>query len=409
VTMLQQPPFPSHPNPRLSEYTVSLVTRVAPSASGELLLPKSNVRISLPSSERMPTVTNSELFHIADDNLQGLWDGGAKLSNPEHIVIAGTTRIGALQDPGRFTVIQVGSSTYAFFRQWNASIERFEIYRAVSSDGLNFTVEYNPVIKNGDAVSGYGTLEHGYDPDVIAYGGYYYLCFEGATEGTGVCSLVARASSITGAFAITGFAVRYTGSNQENSASTPNFLKSGINADCLLTWVNVHYNTEIVTHHQKAFPGNDLTSQITTNPNEGQLPQTTGWANKNFGAASCIYEAPYYYMFYEGSDTFGCSGQWGIGLCRTTDMYNKDSWAHDPNNPLLWAGMSDSCWISYPKIIMLDGKYYLYYQNPYTNYPTTQTIYRRQIQINTAADINNDRRVDLKDFSVLAEYWLAEQ
>jgi hypothetical protein len=272
---------------------------------------------------------------------------------------------------------------------------------------VNFAVEYNPVVAVGANCPGVGNLDSAYDPDIIEYGGSYWLCFEGYchTAGYSVSSFIAHATSITGPFVVTSCAVKGSTSSGYG-ASAPNFLKSAVNDDIFLSWPYCNQNIHVTGHHIAQFPSNDLTTRISDNCNINLLPQTTGWAVNNFGAASCIYEAPYYYMFYEGANNWICAGQWGLGFCRTTNIYDLNSWVHNPNNPLIWGGLNTSCWVGYPKIVKLSGKYYMYYNNGLPNWPNPQPVYRRKVQINTAADFNNDGAVDAKDLNLLTQSWL---
>src|SRR5712692_625284 len=145
---------------------------------------------SLAATGALLTLPARKVFGWAGP-LDAFWNGAYHLGAPEHVIINGSTHFGALSDPGRFTLTQVGGVFYAFCRQQNPADHGFEIYRCVSGDGVQFDIPYNPIIPQYTYCENLGSLVTAADGDIREYGGQYYLCFEGA-EWSGFSSVVAR-------------------------------------------------------------------------------------------------------------------------------------------------------------------------------------------------------------------------
>lgn len=83
--------------------------------------------------------------------------------------------------------------------------------------------------------------------------------------------------------------------------------------------------------------GTDLHSLKFANNRQPVLTTGNGWDSGTIGKRSIIFNAPYYYMAYEGSDLpakdgdFG-NARWGTGLARSIDLIH---WEKYPMNPIL--------------------------------------------------------------------------
>ena len=321
------------------------------------------------------TVSGAATATLAD-----LWSGTAHLGPAEQVVFSG---IPAIYDesfaPGRLAIVEgSGGTLYAYFRQVivSAGTLTFQINMAISSDnGKTLIVQPNTIIAPTEfAIAAY-------DPDVIKRSDGYYMVFEGA-GGTSNCAfssyIAFSADGITN-WEIKGVPICATG--WDKSASTPNFIEAA-NGDLYLQWVSVNGSTEITTHHQIKMDTADLYKRLTDDVTSGQLPQSSAglWDEKNFGSGSAIYENGYQYLFFEGATKYGCTGKWGIGLARTNDIDNISAWTKNTQNPFLLAQKFDSCWMSYPDIKLINGKYYLYYGYWFPNWPDEKkSIFRKEI------------------------------
>jgi hypothetical protein len=272
----------------------------------------------------------------------------------------------------------------------NLSIDRLkiegfitEMYMAISTDGgRTFNVQPNPVISS-QSIPGLGRVVTSLDPDVIRLADGYYMLFEGFGDGcTAPSSYIAYSADGLTNWQVKNASVCTT--NWDGGARAPNFVKDAQSNQLYIHWVSIYETPEhITTRHQAQFKSN-LFDRITTDVRQGQLPQSPPdkWDGKNFGSGNVMYEDGYYYLFYEGANDYKCAGQWGIGLARTNNIASPTSWEKLSRNPLLWAALSGSCWISYPEIIKVNNDYYLYYEDPFPywqEFNHTRTIFRRKI------------------------------
>ena len=318
--------------------------------------------------------------------LSDLWSGAAHLGPAELVSFTGNPADAAFSDPGRFSVVEGANETlYGYFRQYRPKDGRelFDIYMAISYDrGKTFVVQPQPIIAQSQ------TVFTAYDPDVIKRSDGYYMVFESFPSGCSTSSSIAFSADGINNWIIEGVPVCSTSGGE--SASTPTFIEIP-NGELYIQWVNVEEYPKMTTRHQAKMDTSNLFETITYNTKDGQLPQSPAgsWDDNNFGAGSAVYENGYYYLLFEGANYYRCAppagsgltSVWGIGFARTNDITNPSSWVKNSQNPLILAQQYDSCWVGYPKIISIDGKYFLYYSDWFTNWnPTgTESIFRREI------------------------------
>jgi hypothetical protein len=321
----------------------------------------------------------------ADSSLNDLWNGEADLGDPELVKFTGNPQNHSLEDVGRIALVNLDNNTvYAYFRQM-ITVEPmvFEIYMAVSNDGgITFQVIPTPIISPQN-VGGLGTVNTAYDPSVLRLSGGYYMVFEGTGAGCAFSSFIAYSPDGINNWRIKGVPV--CSLTWGKSASTPNLVKTP-SGDLYINWVKVDEAAYYTSRHQAKLEVSDLYKTITTNLDTGlfPMPPPGSWNGNNTGAGNVFYEGPYYYLFFEGANTFGClNGRWGIGIARTNNMSSADSWETHPHNPFIYSPLNSTCWMGYPEITKIGDDYYLYYTDglPYWR-PTqhTKIIFRRKIQ-----------------------------
>jgi len=280
--------------------------------------------------------------------LTDLWNGTAVLSEPELIIFNGRPASHSLEEMGRVALVNVNENTiYAYFRQTLADSQVFGIYMAISNDGgKTFQVQPNPIIIPHE-VNGLGKVDTVYDPDVIKLADGYYMLFEGTGAGCAFSSFIAFSADGINNWQIKGVPV--CSKEWGKSASTPSFIKNPETGEIYANWVNVQDSGKITTHHQIKLNLADIFATATSDVGYGQLPQSPAgsWDSGNFGSVSTIYENGYHYMFFEGSTDYRCSGFWGIGMARTNNLDDPNSWVKFPGNPLFISPLDSSCWISY--------------------------------------------------------------
>lgn len=297
-----------------------------------------------------------------------------------------------ISSPARLSIISNGSGQlYGYYRQ-EISSNVYQEYMGISNDGgANFTQQPSPVIPVTQNVPGFGTLSSAYDATVYKANNGYYLVFEGAGSHP-VSSLLAYSPDGINSWNVQGALV--TSPNYTSSASTPNVVQD-VNTQALyLQWVDVNSSTGITSRHQasmnylKTWNPNAVwpsAAAIWSDPSYGALPQPPSgtWNAANYGSGGVLYEDGYYYMATEGADADTCAGHWGIGLSRTPEgsVANTSAWVLSPNNPILKAYDSGSCWIEYPQLVKVNNTTYLYYEDSQVNWPTNDDIYRRPIVV----------------------------
>lgn len=351
------------------------------------------------TNDNSDTLTESNTETIADlstttdprnpPTLNDLWEGRAVLGTKTLVSFEGNPRTHEFQTTTRVALIEGADGViYAYFRQYIAPPENqvYETYLAVSSDGgLHFEVQPDPII-SPHTVPDIGNVVTAYDSDVIKRNDGYYMVFECAIYGK--CNFSACiAFSVDGKSNWNILGVPVCSLDPNYSASVPNFVQKP-DGTTYLQWAQMNIPQEIVTHHQ-VLMGSDLSKEITTNTNIGQLPQSTDpkfWDSRNFGSGNVINEGEYYYLFYEGANSYGCNpttqsvtSQWGIGMARTNNLNEPSSWEKSKLNPLMMAIYHDSCWVAYPEIIKIKNRYYLYYYEASTYFGTAKTTFRQEI------------------------------
>lgn len=307
---------------------------------------------------------------------------------------------GISETAGRVSIVPVNAqTTYAYFRdRVSNDPKRLKLMVGTSTDGgLNFEVRSQPAIDSTVAfnVPGYGLINQAYDPSVVRIGNGYQMVFEGFGSQTRVSSFLA--DSVDG---LTGWTVRgpvVKSDHAEGSASTPTLILHADTGELHLQWVNVHEFSELTSRHQASLshlkswnPGAiwPQPAAVFTNTDYGRLPQSAAgsWDDKNFGAGSVLSEDGVYYLAHEGANHFGCGGDWALGLARNQEatLTDPSAWEKSALSPWMKAYNTGSCWISYPYLSKLNGRYYVYYQHPEIEWvPEHQTndIYRRRIVI----------------------------
>jgi len=317
--------------------------------------------------------------------LADLWNGTAVLSEPELIVFNGRPASHPLEETGRVALVNINENTiYAYFRQTPAGSQVFGIYMAISNDGgKTFQVRPNPIIIPQEVI-GLGKVDTVYDPDVIKLADGYYMLFEGAGAGCAFSSFIAFSADGINNWQIKGVPV-CSKEWGKGSASTPSFIKNPETGEIYANWPNVQDLNKIATHHQIKLNLADIFTTATSDVGYGQLPQSPAgsWDSGNFGSANTIYENGYHYMFFEGSTDHRCSGFWGIGMARTNNLDDPNSWVKFNGNPFFISPLDSSCWIQYPEVITSNGDYYLYYYDASAYWrPTehTKIIFRRAVK-----------------------------
>lgn len=306
----------------------------------------------------------------------------------------GSSTSSLISSPGRLSVISNGSGQlYGYFRQ-QISSSSFQEYMGISSDGgVTFAQQPSPVISvtPNQSVPGFGNLSTAYDATVYKTGNGYYLVFEGAGSHP-FSSLLAYSPDGVNNWTVQGALV--TSPDYNSSASTPNVVQD-VNTQALyLQWVDVNSTTGVTSRHQasmnylQTWNSNAVwpaAAAIWSDPTYGALPQspTGSWNANNNGSGGVLYEDGYYYMVAEGADAYNCSGHWGIGLSRVYEgsLSNPAAWTQSPNNPILKAHDSGSCWMGYPQLVKINNVSYLYYSDPEVNWPTNNDMYRRSIAV----------------------------
>lgn len=305
---------------------------------------------------------------------------------------------GISTSPGRMTVLpQANGQVYGYFRQTMSSSSLNE-YVGVSSDGgISFEVQPQPIISlsPNPSVPGFGSLSTAYDASPFQTPTGYYLVFEGAGAHP-FSSLLAYSSDGLHNWVVQGGLV--TSPSYTSSASTPNVMQDAESSALYLQWVDVDSAAGKTSRHQANLSYlQSWNSQATwpsaaalwSDPTIGALAQSPAntWDAANYGAGGVINEDGYYYMVFEGAETYICSatapGTWGIGLARNAQATLADpaQWIKSPLNPLMKQIQPGDCWIGYPQLAKIGGEYYLYYSDSEANYTTsgTNSIYRRAI------------------------------
>lgn len=323
---------------------------------------------------------------------QALYAAGANTLGPrEQVVFNGIpTGFTALKDPGRVSIVQANASTtYAYFRQEltpPGTVDYvFQIYMATSTDGgKTFTIKPDPVIQLPTAL---GNVTKAYDQQVTKRpDGTYYMVFEGV-QSSGCTNFSALAASSPDG-------VNWTVKNTPICAtgglptSVPNYYFNVETNQQYIQWAAVDVANAVTRRYQYALPGDLLTSKL-NNTQVSQIAQyafpqaaTGSWESNNNSAGTTIFEDGYYYLVYDGSSKYNCTGRWGLGVMRSNTPGTISTWAKSTKNPFLQANLDTSCWLQYPDIVSLPGGTYIYYQNAEVNYGTNLTIFRNLISTN---------------------------
>jgi hypothetical protein len=111
--------------------------------------------------------------------------------------------------------------------------------------------------------------------------------------------------------------------------------------------------------------GSDLHALSPTNSNLPILGNGPDWDSGTVGKRSIVYEAPWYYMVYEGSSPsidgdFGKS-RWGIGLARSQDLLNWEKFA---GNPIIGPTIEGFGYDGPELIVLPDQSVHLFYRSP---------------------------------------------
>ncbi len=305
---------------------------------------------------------------------------------------------GISSTPGRMTVLpQTNGQVYGYFRQ-TASDSSLEQYAGVSSDGgLTFEVQPRPIIavSPNPNVPGFGSLTAAYDGSPFQTASGYYLVFEGAGTHP-FSSLLAYSPDGLHNWTVQGGLV--TPPSYTSSASTPSVLQDVESSALYLQWVDVDSTANKTSRHQASMSYlQSWNSQATwpsasalwSDPTIGALAQSPAntWDANNYGAGGVINEDGYYYMVFEGAETYICSatttGTWGIGLARNAQatLADPSKWAKSSFNPIMKQIQPGDCWIGYPQLAKIGATYFIYYSDSEANYSTsgTNSIYRRSI------------------------------
>jgi hypothetical protein len=322
--------------------------------------------------------------------LLDLWEGRAHLGNPTLVTFTGNPRDRIFQGTARIAVTtSLEGTLLAYFRQLavgGTGIQYEILYSESTDDGLTFAIVPDAIISPG-AIPG---LVGAYDPDVLRRPEGYYLAFEGVADGCAFSSYLAFSVDGRTDWQVKGAPVCCQ--QWDASASTPNLFETPGGA-LYLQWVNVDQVAALTSHHQVPL-GADPFATVTTDVFSGALLQSPegSWDDRNFGSGNVAVEDGAYYLFYEGANNYGCTpvapettSWWGIGLARTTTVADPGSWVHFSGNPLFMATNQTSCWISYPEIIRIGNRYYLYYDDEETYWSATgnaRTIFRREVIAN---------------------------
>ncbi len=364
--------------------------------------------------------------------IKDFWEGRAVLGSKTLISFEGApenTTMG-LKTTARPTLIDgADGKIYAYLRLARSELVGkdpvFDMYLATSQDrGLKFEIQPDPVIKRDEVIKlsdqtvnllqkyyqpgditrirdgGATDLQTAYDGDVIHLKDGYYMLFEcGVLACTGgVSACLAFSQDGLSNWKTIGVPVcpmyRPDGCTPTScSGAVPNFLQEE-NGKLSLQWANVDGDAKLTTHHQAPF-GTNLAETITIDPRDGQLPQNSlvgekgyAWDSKNFGSGDIVAEDGTYYLFYEGANNYGClaaapevTSHWGIGMAKTSTPSDPASWTLSQRNPLIMSNSTNTCWMGYPSIMKIDGRYYLYYFDPFFEWSEagTKTIYRQEM------------------------------
>lgn len=130
-------------------------------------------------------------------------------------------------------------------------------------------------------------------------------------------------------------------------------------------WYLFYHGFDQHTVQTGLLTGTDLHALTPANSNLPVLANGTTWDAGTIGRRSILYEAPWYYMVYEGSspqvdDDFGKSS-WGIGLARSQDLVN---WEKFSGNPII-GPTNQGFGFDGPELISLpDQSIHLLFRNP---------------------------------------------
>jgi hypothetical protein len=324
---------------------------------------------------------------------QALYAGGAAALGPrEQVVFNGVPNgLTALKDPGRVSIVQANATTtYAYFRQeltpTGSADYVFQIYMATSTDGgKTFTVVPTPVIQLPTAL---GTVSKAYDQHVTKKADGYYMVFEGVVAGCGFSSLSAYSPDGVNNWVVRNTPVCSAGSPASLGASVPNYYTDVETNQQYIQWATIDVATSTTRRYQYPLANGLFQGQLKFS-SASQIapyafPQAAAgsWDAKNNSAGSTFYEDGYYYMVYDGSTNYDCSGRWGLGVMRSNTPGATSTWAKSAKNPFIQAVNTTSCWIQYPDAVMLPGGLYVYYQNSEVNYGTNMAIFRNLITPN---------------------------
>lgn len=311
---------------------------------------------------------------------------------------------GIATSAGRLSVLPLGNGqVYGYFRQTIPSndpkVQNFDEHMGISNDGgVTFEVQPTPIISVSPSqnVSGFGSLVTAYDGSSYQTSNGFYLVFEGAGAHP-FSSLIAYSQDGIHNWVVQGALV--TPPSYNSSASTPNVVQDVESQQLYLQWVDVDSTAKQTTRHQASMsylqslnPNAPWPSTIWSDPTLGALPQSGAgtWDANNYGAGGTMYEDGYYYMVYEGADSYTCAANpsnWGLGIARTSEanLVDPTAWSKSPYNPILKAFDTGSCWVGYPQLTKIANNYYLYYSDPEVNWTpiNIKDLYRRAIIFNS--------------------------
>jgi hypothetical protein len=315
--------------------------------------------------------------------------GPGALGTREQILFRGKTGdLPVFIDPGRVSFVPIDDNTvYAYFRQQfpptPGKMDHYQIYMAVSRDGgVTFDVQPNALVTSVAPdlkASGAATyLTNAYDPQVTRRADGFYMVFEGTGKGCNYGAMVTKSTDGIAGWQAPKVLVCATDTlGAQGSASVPNFYVNRADGTQYIQWASMDYVAHDTQHYQSTISSTDPKNITTWNElridtasqmTEYLIPKSTSsWDARNTSAANIRYEDGYYYMFYDGSTEYDCKGQWALGVMRSDKPGQLASWKRSARNPFILGDKADSCWISYPDVVTIKGKTYVYYQNPFVH------------------------------------------
>lgn len=322
---------------------------------------------------------------------------------------------GKFVNEGRVSVVQKDHDTYLiYFRQSYpyGTNEVFQIFMGKSTDGgKTFDVAREPIITWNAPVNvngAYrGTLTTAYDPAVTRYNGKYYMVFEGSGAGCWFSAYTAESTDGETGWTVTNIPVcsLFTPSqtNQLGSVSTPTYYIDPQTNTQYIQWVSADVLHQKTRHFQATLPNGPSSGTLTFGDSNVAameayvMPQgqtaADAWEVNNFGAGNVYYEDGYYYLAYEGADSYGCNpiggtSRWGLGIIRTSTPGVLSSWTRSPKNPYMLSPSDGSCWLEYPQLVTLPSGVFLYYSDflkywapDYGGDTNTRTTFRKRIML----------------------------